>query len=989
MDRKLLLQIFLLLFCISQGSAQEFSYRHYSIPDGLVQSQVTCLFQDSHGYLWIATKGGVSRFDGIEFKNFSRSDGFFKTIVDQIIETDDGYIWFCSNSGFTCWNGQTMTDYPTPLIKNPFNLHVSWQSGRNELTTFLLYYQSDIEVLKFANGHYSKKTFDFKSQNIAGNPFAQYTVLYDRHWKRVLLSTEQEGLQILRDNKIIPFPGNTSAIQHINSDRDGNIYAWMNNKLFRVEEDHITYILDPGGIVNPEITHVIQNQSGIFYLQNQVGRIAEFGHGQMIQDHFRFPIITCLYIDRNNSLWIGTEAGLYHLLSRAFINFVPATTGILPCVWSIAEDRKKNIWFASFSDGLAYYDGRNFKKIHEYEDMVRFKQYSLYMGSIVDHKGNILLTDNQHGGIRFDGKYFSQLFTTSGERACFFLYEDTTNNCLLAGTTKGLLLRSAPGKEKLLGVHPGGKNSSNIICINKDKLGRYWLGGFHGISLYDHGEVIQLPSKKIPFDKGGNTMTTDKLENIWIGNEEGLFLYDFKAIHKINHPFLHTFITALTLVGDTGLLIGSVSGLDWLDLKAYYSGKIKLRHFDRNNGFQGIEVGQNGFFRDSKGYYWIPTSDRVVRFDPRQIKQNGSLPAIFIKTIEVLSERMKWEELPGSIEPGNVIRLNHNQKNVRFSFIGINQSDPEKVKYQYKLAGYDEGWSQPDNSRSVVYTNLPLGNYTFLVKACNEDGIWNEEPASLKFRVVPAFWQAWWFWVLLFILGSGSFLFLGYTITIRKKRMQQEKLEQEKKLAELQLISMKNQIDPHFTFNAMNAIASVVLKEDKEMAYRFFMKLSALIRSILVSGDKLTRTLGEELTFVTNYLEVEKFRFKEKFEYTLDFNGQLESEEEVPKMVVQTYVENAIKHGLMHKEGTGHLWVQVFPEQEGLRILITDDGIGREKAKEYSIHSTGKGLVILNGYYEYFRTFKKKNILHEITDLLDAGGNASGTKVEIFIPKNH
>jgi len=240
----------------------------------------------------------------------------------------------------------------------------------------------------------------------------------------------------------------------------------------------------------------------------------------------------------------------------------------------------------------------------------------------------------------------------------------------------------------------------------------------------------------------------------------------------------------------------------------------------------------------------------------------------------------------------------------------------------------------------------------------------------------------------MFIIGSGGFLFLGFILTTRKKRLQQEKLEQEKKLAELQLISMKNQIDPHFTFNAMNAIASVVLKEDKEMAYRFFMKLSALIRSILVSGDKLTRTLGEELTFVTNYLEVEKFRFKEKFEYTLEFNGQIDSEEEVPKMVVQTYVENAIKHGLMHKEGTGHLLVKVDLEGEGLRILITDDGIGREKAQQYSMHSTGKGLVILNGYYDYFRTFKKKNIRHEIVDLADADGNPTGTKIEIFIPKN-
>jgi len=186
----------------------------------------------------------------------------------------------------------------------------------------------------------------------------------------------------------------------------------------------------------------------------------------------------------------------------------------------------------------------------------------------------------------------------------------------------------------------------------------------------------------------------------------------------------------------------------------------------------------------------------------------------------------------------------------------------------------------------------------------------------------------------------------------------------------------------------MNAIASVVLKEDKELAYRFFMKLSALIRAILTSGDKLTRTLGEELTFVSNYLEVEKFRFRDRFEYRLEFDPLLDLEMEVPKMVVQTYVENAIKHGLMHKDDTGHLLVKVTKEKAGVLIVVEDDGIGRKKAQAFAGNSTGKGLEILKGYYDYFRTFRKTDIRNRLIDLYDDSFNSKGTKAEIFIPHN-
>ncbi|MEI7897846.1 MAG: histidine kinase [bacterium] len=981
------LLIFSFFIFFRASYSQEFSYQGYGVPDGLVQSQVMALYQDSRKFLWVVTKGGVSRFDGIRFLNFSRSDGYFEHPFQQIAETKNGDVWFQDDDGLCRWNGTKMVRYATSLFSDPLDLRLFYCSKNDEPTIFEIRPHSQIRIVTFRQGKYTVKSFFCKGLDLIQNPLFQKAISYDSTGDRILILSENQGIYSYKNGRVDTVSGNPGCTSTLSSGKDGNSYLWQGNTFNTVKTDRLEPVFTSGKPGNLWTTAAAIDRNGVVFYQDPVGQLTVYDHGKIYHDAFRFTIVSCMLFDRDNNLWIGTEAGLYRLLSRAFVNYLPGKDAINPSIWSIVEDTAGSLYFASLTYGLQRFKNETFSPVKGVEKFNRLANSNFYTGSIRDHNGNILFTRNEIGGVRYNGKAFSAIFADDGKDfCCFQFFEDPDNMDLLAGTSRGLVIKSHDGKETRVNIQPGGSGRPNIICIQKDKTGRYWLGGFHGISLYDKGTVTHLPTKSMPFSRGGNAMVKDTRGNMWIGNDKGLFLYDYASFREIAHHDLNLFVTALTLVGDTGLLIGSVNGLDWLDLKAFYSGKIRLKHFDKNNGFLGIEVGQNGFYRDSKGYYWIPTSDRVVRFDPRQAGGKKSVPQPYISSVSILSDRMKWETLADKITWDGSFSLTHDQKNIRFTFIGINMSDPEKVMYQYMLDGYDQGWSQAEKTMNAVYTNLPPGDYTFSVKSCNEDGCWSPEQAKLAFRIIPAFYQAWWFWIACFLLGSVCFAFLGYLFTIRKRRVLQERLEQEKKLAELQLISLKNQIDPHFTFNAMNAIASVVLKEDKELAYRFFMKLSSLIRSILTSGDKLTRTLGEELTFVTNYLEVEKFRFRERFEYTLEFDPSLNLEAEVPKMVVQTYVENAIKHGLMHKNDTGHLSVRVVAEPSGVRIEVQDDGIGRKKAGEFISNSTGKGLYIINGYYDYFRTFRKTDIQARFIDLYDEQAKPAGTRVEIFIP---
>ncbi|MCF8367714.1 MAG: histidine kinase [Bacteroidales bacterium] len=238
-------------------------------------------------------------------------------------------------------------------------------------------------------------------------------------------------------------------------------------------------------------------------------------------------------------------------------------------------------------------------------------------------------------------------------------------------------------------------------------------------------------------------------------------------------------------------------------------------------------------------------------------------------------------------------------------------------------------------------------------------------------------------------IGIGIFLviwFLNILIQKIQKNQIRKKFETQQQITELQLKTIRNQMEPHFTFNAINSIAAVIYDEKKEVAYNYFSKISKLIRQTLESSDKVSRTLEEELDFVKIYLEVQKFRFTDKFNFEISIEDHVNLNTIVPKMVLQTYAENAVKHGLVHRNSMGELKIDISQQNNSLICKIEDNGIGRAKAKEIGSKSTGKGVKIMQQYYDLFNKFNKTKIEHEIFDLFDVNGRATGTKVIIKIP---
>lgn len=251
-----------------------------------------------------------------------------------------------------------------------------------------------------------------------------------------------------------------------------------------------------------------------------------------------------------------------------------------------------------------------------------------------------------------------------------------------------------------------------------------------------------------------------------------------------------------------------------------------------------------------------------------------------------------------------------------------------------------------------------------------------------------------------FALKENKFFFLGYLIypgiyllfflfIVLIKRIntlqvvQKESLK--RRLVTLQLQGIKSQLDPHFTFNTLNSISSMIYQEDRKLAYDYMSKFTTLLRSLINDAERIYRSLGEELEFVTTYLDLEKLRFGDKFNYEISIGENVSRQEQVPKLVLQTFAENAIKHGIMSSKYGGILKISAEKNLDYLILSIEDNGIGRAKSKGLS-HSTGKGLKLTGEFYEILNQINKKPIKHTIIDLHNENGVSVGTRVEVWVP---
>jgi sensor histidine kinase YesM len=324
---------------------------------------------------------------------------------------------------------------------------------------------------------------------------------------------------------------------------------------------------------------------------------------------------------------------------------------------------------------------------------------------------------------------------------------------------------------------------------------------------------------------------------------------------------------------------------------------------------------------------------------------------------------------------------------------------------RYKLEGLNNNWQFASPNQIIQYEELPTGKYKLIVQASRSGNYFHEPGKIFDIIIKPPFWEEAWF-IILSVLALIIFLYVFIKNRLHQRfqsrlarsekdsqlaDMRQKTAELQQQTLELEMQALRAQMNPHFIFNSLNAINKFILQNDKLQASEYLTKFSRLVRLILENSKETSISLESELESLNLYLELESLRFKDRFRYKISVDeGLLESEVQVPPLIIQPFAENAIWHGLMHKPETGQLDIEISSEKDQLYIRITDDGIGRQQSKlleskSVVLHKSMGQQITLDRIALLGKGDETKSSIR-INDLTGADGKGAGTEVIIEMP---
>jgi ligand-binding sensor domain-containing protein len=645
-------------------------YRHYTLRDGLPQMQINEIFQDSRGYIWFGTKGGLGCYNGDKFLSFYEKDGLLRDFIYKIGEDKQGNIWINTEGGLTMFDGSTFHTFPADNMNHmPF---APDGEGRIWFTS--------IREGELICGYLSEGKYHYFPPIIRD--------FYDIEHLQVFWSED--------DNKVYMNAG--TQLFEINKEGTNLLYTFPEKVIMsKTPRGVIHFITDTDKdevmlytLVQGEITLTGQYKDakaiGIntleqpYYLEyvNQTPDLIVTGEALISQNLYGIQKNRSI-VDRDGQTWIGSEEGLYLILDNGFETY---RSEYFPQVWSVVEDHKGNIWTASFHFGLKKFDGQNIESFPHLKEQGLGDYY--YFGSCVDEQGRLYFP-NSKGLLEYSSTF--RKITDAPMLSSFF---DPQTGFIWGGSNAEVHVFDR-NRELIRKIgHGDGLDMKRwITCIDVDRQGWHWIGSFAGAVRYNYGtgEIFSYNRKngKLP-DDGIMSIHTDVYGTTWFAGTNGLLWYDAvnDSVVMVEHEDLTETVSFVSSVDTTWLLLSQPIGLYLMDLPEFRkSGRVRLFLFNEKNGYMGIGPGQDGAFRDSRGHFWITSSTELVKFDPSRLR-------IFTHSVGVRFTACNTQKLSYHLPS---ITLEPNQRSATVSFEAICFNRPTPVQFSWKLEGGKSEWS--------------------------------------------------------------------------------------------------------------------------------------------------------------------------------------------------------------------------------------------------------------------------------------------------------
>ncbi len=967
--------------------AQQYSFVNYSVEDGLAQTQVFVISSDSDGFLWIGTAGGVSRFDGKNFKNYSTESGLVGNTVKNIANYNNR-TWIASQYGITSVYGKEITSwdlssiasgngitsftfdknhnlwlairkngiYKIPLVKNKLKLeniiHYSLNKENEVKTIFCDKYGTiwagGWSILTFfSNGEWKSNKRLIKDKVINCFTEDKNGKLYFSTYKNGLFAYENGSFNSVKKTL------NLGKINHIYFDTQNKLWISTNKGAFTKKNNLITHYSEKNGLIN-----------------NQVKYITE---------------------DRENNIWIGTDGGgIARFASNELISYSKKDGLSSNYILSIIEDGNKNKCFSTYGGGLNVYNEKTFKQINTTNSNLADNT----IWSSIYNKEDSSCWYGTAGGLSIVKN--NKITTYTNEKwlasaKILALYNDDTINWI--GTSKGISSLSKNKKVQQF-KYPKSFPAKNVRTIEKGFDNKIWVGTSKGVFIKNGDKFTPFRYNDRFQNKIVYAIKKIREDKILIGTANGLYSYDGKELVRIelHESFSANNINFIGIENKNFIWIGTNYGIFELNL---LDADNLIHHYTTTNGLPSIETNLNAFYKDSKGFLWMGTSKGVVRFERKHNNRKKIVPKVEIEKVQLFLKNTNWSKYSKNIDPKTKLpkdlSVNYKKNYFTFFYNAIAFKQNKEIKYKVMLEGFDSDWSPAVTQDAITYTNLPYGNYTFKVKTATENNQWSKF-ASFDFEIRKPYYLTLWFFFLIFLLLLIiSILFWKWRLSVSKRKELTQKLYYKNKLLALEQQSLNASMNRHFIFNSLNSIQYYINSNDRISANKYLTNFAKLIRKNLdtsISGTNLV-SLTDEFERLELYISLEKMRFQNKFEHKIIVSKDIDTDTiSVPPMFLQPFVENSIWHGILPNKTDGKINIKLTKQKQNYLITIEDNGVGIEKSianKVKSNHSS-KGMLITSGRLEILKKTTNKNIV--ITGPFqkeDTDGKVLGTRVEVLI----
>ncbi len=972
----------------------------FTTQDGLPHNTITALCEDHMGYLWIGTANGLCRYDGIDFSTVKTplKENHWSQVIENIYQDKSGRMWFCARAGEV-------------MVWDTYRNNWSEKSALERSTGFINFLYDDGQgKLWFATstghvGYYLEAEDSVSSIFIERGVRGIYPEGKGGLW---IISNSQEIHRLHPESlKSLPLPeclrNHQDPIDLFGTDGEGNLLVILENSFFQYRVDTDSLIKIPTTAPSAYRTNDRPFCKRLYAFNHKLYILhKEPLYLETQEPNLPFPSLEILE-DHSGLLWFATNHGLFktdHKKYR-FRNYTPdrGEVRIQSDYIRALHVNCDSVWLGfkwAWPEKLTYNSTLGGFTAKETIPVMTRQGSAITLPTIntylVSRQGEVWC-GGLEGLFKFDparkGFYPERSFPGNEPEETpeiFSLCEDTHNRIWVGEKDRGLWMMDGKGKAEHLKV--GDSEKLSIWDLFPDSDGSIWAGTSQG--LY---HITEVP------DRGFRCQAVKGLEeaHIWdiktngqgdyflASTDRGFYRYNApsQSLERYTTEQGLTSMSVCSLEPDSlgNVWIGTVNGLC-----RFHLATKSISCYYEEDGLISNDFNFSVSGKHASGQLFFGTKGGMVSFQPQQqVSHNPIAANLVITSFETNGEeRMEGLYLQGEN------RLQHYENNVHFRFSLLEFSRPAQYRYRYKLLPFDQEWKETSGRLPVAtYTNLPPDEYTFVLEASMDRISWPYK-RTLHFNIQPALWQRKWFYPA---LSLGIFLLAaGVVVRIMRSRLQKERRrsEMEKELAYMELKALQSQMNPHFIFNAIHSVQHYMLQGDLLAANDYLTSFARLIRYFLEASINRKVPLSGEVRMVKLFVELEALRFESRFEFITEIPPEEEMDFiEIPSMILQPFVENAIQHGLALQDRKGKLFLGIDIQEHEVTIVVEDNGVGRERSRQLkntlNQKQKSRGIHLIMERLKAYNALDKETVRMDILDLHDDQGVPSGTRVIIIL----